>query len=380
MSSTAASELQRAFSDSFTALGMDRQRDQKVVVTSWPSVPAEIIRAAGLTPVIARGSSAATPDADEVLEPGVFPNRVRQLLQAALSGRLAHVAAIVLPRTSDADYKAYLYLQELQRRGRVPRLPPLLLFDLLQTQGPEIPAYNAARVRDLLSRLAQTSGRHVSTDALCEQIERANGARAAARRLATLRRDPVRVRGTEILPLLGARWTMAPERYTALADEAFALLAARPTLDGPRVMLTGMPVDSASLHLALESLNATIVHEISPFGAHEGRGSVDALTDPFAALGSWYASQLITARAAGAMLLQGVEESLAGIDLAVILLPPDDARFGWDVPRLSALLGTRGVGYAMVRSDPESGLSESDFAVVRAGLQRRSAPQAVQNG
>ena len=41
------------------------------------------------------------PAADRVLEPDLFPNRLRQLVEAALTERLANVAAIVLPRSSD---------------------------------------------------------------------------------------------------------------------------------------------------------------------------------------------------------------------------------------------------------------------------------------
>jgi hypothetical protein len=34
-----------------------------------------------------------------------------------LTGRLSHVARIVIPRTSDPDYKCFLYLREFVRRG-----------------------------------------------------------------------------------------------------------------------------------------------------------------------------------------------------------------------------------------------------------------------
>jgi hypothetical protein len=310
----------------------------------------------------------------------VFPNRIRQLVQAALAGRLAQVAAIVLPRTSDPDYKSYLYLQELRRRGRIPSLPPVLLFDLLQSQGPGICAYDAARVRDLLARLAQISGRQVSADALRAQIAHANDARAAAGLLATLRGAVVRVAGSECLPLLGARWTASPERYVTLADEALRQLAGRTPLAGPRIMLTGMPVDSTALHVAIESLHATVVDEVSPFGANDGAGGVDAVADPYSALAEWYSAQVVSARSPAAMLMNRIERSLDNIDVVVILLPADDARFGWEVPRLRALLDARGIAHAIVRSDPESGLSTADLAGVRAALERATAAQQVRHG
>ena len=116
MSASAIDELRAAFEDPFWELGRDAARDRATVVMSWPSVPVEIVRAAGLWPVFARGHSTPTPAADRVLEPELFPNRLRQLVEAALTERLADVAAIVLPRSSDPDYKCFLYLRELARR------------------------------------------------------------------------------------------------------------------------------------------------------------------------------------------------------------------------------------------------------------------------
>ncbi|HET8698222.1 MAG TPA: 2-hydroxyacyl-CoA dehydratase family protein, partial [Gammaproteobacteria bacterium] len=159
MSTSAAAELTAGFEEPFRALGRDADRDRDAVVISWPSVPVEIVWAAGLRAVAARGSAAPTQAADAVLEPELFPNRLHQLVEAALTGRLAHVAAIVLPRTSDPDYKCFLYLRELVRRGAAPALPPVLLFDLLHTDGADAAAYDAARVQDLLQRLADITGR-----------------------------------------------------------------------------------------------------------------------------------------------------------------------------------------------------------------------------
>ena len=108
---TAIDTLTAAFNDAFAHLGESADLDRHVVVTSWPSVPVEAIRASRLRLVVAKGSTVATPLADGHLEPGLFPARLRQLVDAALAGRLAHVARIVIPRTSDPDYKCFLYLR-----------------------------------------------------------------------------------------------------------------------------------------------------------------------------------------------------------------------------------------------------------------------------
>src|SRR5688572_17564992 len=236
------------------------------VVASWPSVPVEIVRAAGFRAVIARGADEATPAADVHLEPGIFPSRLRHLVEDALTGRLSPAARIVIPRTSDADYKCFLYLRELARRGVATALPRTVLFDLLQSRGAEVRSYDVARTRVLLDELSSASGRAPSADDVRVEIARANAARAAARRLVALRRIAPRITGGEVFPLLAAFWEMEPEPYAAFASAAAATIAARPALNGPRVLLAGAPVDGAALHRAIESHGAIVVAEAGPWG------------------------------------------------------------------------------------------------------------------
>ena len=136
------------------------------VVASWPSVPVEIVRAAGFRAVIARGTVSPTPTADRHLEPRIFPRRLRHLVESALTGRLSQAARIVIPRTSDTDYKCFLYLREFVRRGVIPTLPRVILFDLLQSGGAAVRAYDAARIRVLFNELSAVSGRRPSIDDL----------------------------------------------------------------------------------------------------------------------------------------------------------------------------------------------------------------------
>ena len=254
---------------------------------------------------------AATPAADAVLERGVFPNRIRQLLQAALTGRLAHVAAIVLPRTSDPDYKAFLYLQELRRRGRLRSLPPVLLFDLLQSQGPDMAAYDTARMRELLALAARE---------IRQACDAARSARADRARQCSARCGAA-AGGT----CAGIRRVCTAPQHAAIAGRALAVcrpsatrrwrtrqcetLAVRPPLAGPRVLLAGAPVDSPALHASIESLHATVVDEISPFGSDARRQDIDARPPIRRRAGRRGTARiLITARAPGPQLLRRIEE------------------------------------------------------------------------
>ena len=153
--STAIETLTAAFGDAFAQLGQSKERDRHVVVTSWPSLPIEIIRASGLRLVVARALTTAAPVADAHLEPGLFPGRVRQLVDAALAGRLADVARVVIPRTSDSDYKCFLYLREFVRGSLAAAMAPTVLFDLLQSDGPHVGRHNAERTRALLDTVGR---------------------------------------------------------------------------------------------------------------------------------------------------------------------------------------------------------------------------------
>ena len=363
MAANAITMLTAAFEKAMTITGRATGSEGPAAVLSWPSVPAEIVRAAGLNPFVVRGgasSTGATPAADAHLEPGIFPSRIRRLVDAALTGGLSGAACIVVPRTSDPDYKCFLYLREFARRGIAPSLPPVLLYDLLQSQGPDIPAYDAARTRVLLEQLASTTGGRPSLDDVRHEITRTNGARTAARRLLALRDVEPRVTGAEVFPLLGAFWSLPPEQYAALAEEAADDIARRTALAGPRVLLAGAPVDSPALHAAIEARGAIVVAEAGPWGSDMAADHLDSGSDPIAALAERYRTHTLSARTPADTLRASTTRALDGVDAVVVSLPPDDAVFGWDYPALRDLLATRRIPHVCLHGDPYGPQSPDD--------------------
>src|SRR5688572_32667293 len=112
--------LTAAFHDRSLTPGGRVDDNRPVAVISSPTVPLELVRAAGLRPTVVRGGASPTVAGDAHLEAAVFPGRIRQLVDAAVTGRLGR-GAVVLPRTSDADYQCFLYLRELARRQALPQ-------------------------------------------------------------------------------------------------------------------------------------------------------------------------------------------------------------------------------------------------------------------
>jgi hypothetical protein len=301
---------------------------------------------------VIRGNAAPTPAADAHLEPRIFPSRLRHLVDAALTGRLSGAACIVIPRTSDADYKCFLYLRELERRGVARNLPPVILFDLLQSSGPHVREYDAARTKVLCDALGAVSGLSPSAADLHREIAAANAARAAARRLSALRRGRPRVAGAEAFPLLAAFWDTPPDEYATSVNAAAGEIATRPPLPGPRVLLTGAPVDAVHLHAAIESHGGVVVAEAGPYGSEVAGEDVACTGDPILALADRYRADPTGPRVPVTAAQQWTGGALEGVEAVVVSLPPDDAVFGWDYPALRRHLDARSVPHACLRGDP----------------------------
>jgi hypothetical protein len=349
--------LTAAFRDRSPTPGGRADDDRPVAVISSPAVPLELVRAAGLRPTVIRGGTSPTAAGDAHLEAAVFPRRIRQLVDAAVTGRLSG-PVVVLPRTSDVDYQCFLYLRELARKQALPQVGPILLFDLLQSDGIDVARHNADRTRGLFESLATIGGG--SRDALEEQIAHANAARAAVRRLLALRGPAPRVVGTDALPLVGAFWRLAPEVYAPLATVAAETIARRAPLDRPRVLLLGAPVDGVTLHSAIEAHGAVVVAEASLWGTLAPGMDIAVEDDPFMAIAAKYRRDAWGPRLPLADVRRWTIAALAGVDAVVVSLPRDDAAFGWDYPWLRDRLDEMRLPHVVLTSDPWAPMPEVD--------------------
>jgi hypothetical protein len=212
------------------------------------------------------------------------------------------------------------------------------------------------------------------------EITRANGARAAARRLIALRRGEPRVTGAEVLPLLGAFWSLPPEEYATLAEEAADDIARRAPLAGLRVLLAGAPVDSPALHAAIESRGAIVVAEAGPWGSDMAADDLDGGKDPITALAERYRTHTIGARTPAGILRASTARALDSVDAVVMSLPPDDAVFGWDYPALRDLLATRRIPHICLHGDPYEPLSPDDSALLDTLVAGAAARKEVRVG
>jgi len=338
------------------ALEADRAGVPVVGITS-NTIPWELVHAAGFFPVMLRPELRATPAADEYMEKNVFHARIRQIFDSVVRGEWDLLRAIILPRTSEQEYKLFLYLREVARERPRDGMPPVYLYDLLHSRSPESHAYGLTRTEKLKKQLEEIAGRPIATRDLVEEVAESNAARGAVRRLLRLRHDTPRLTGTEALPLIGAYWFMARAQYAKLALEAAEILERRGTLPGVRLLVKGAPLDRVRLYAALETHGAIVVAEDDWWGTRSVGTDIDAGNDVLEAIFEHYYSEAPSPRvfppeAADRWFQSSVTDRIDGV---VFYLPLEDYVAGWDYPRHKRFLDGLGIRSLVVREDAGAG-------------------------
>jgi benzoyl-CoA reductase/2-hydroxyglutaryl-CoA dehydratase subunit BcrC/BadD/HgdB len=292
----------------------------------------------------------ATPNADEFLEPDVFAARIRGIFEGIVSGEWRFLRAVIIPRTSEQEYKLFLYLREVARESSRAEMPPAYLYDLLHTRSPESYEYGLGRTVRLKEVLEQIAGREVGGADLERAVAVSNAARAATRQLLRLRGGAPRLGGTEAAALIGAARVMDRGEFAALAAGAVATLEQSPPLGGVRLMIAGAPPDGSGLHARLESLGAVVTAEDGWWGAGaDMAGGGDLLKAIFE---KYYfdtpSPRVFPADEADRWFDRTVRE---GIDGVVFYLPPEDYVAGWDYPRRKRQLDALGIPSMVLRAD-----------------------------
>ncbi len=317
-------------------------------------VPWELIRAAGCFPCVINAGNAHHADIANFMEEDVFEKRIRSLFGAAISGELQSLSLFLISRTSEQEYKLYLYLREVARQEPVRPIPPLYLYDMLHTRTSESYAYGLERTLHLKERLEAVTGKPITNDALKQAIEESNSARRAIRKLLGLRQPEPRISGTEALALIGPSYFINRGEYAGLAEQAVRLIEKRRPLSGMRVMITGAPLNHRLLHQAVERHGAVVVAEEDWWGSQSAGEDIDETSNDLmkAIFEKYYLNasspRLFPFEIADAWFQQACS---GGIDGVVFYLPPVDCVAGWDYPRRRRYLDERGIPHLLVKED-----------------------------
>jgi benzoyl-CoA reductase/2-hydroxyglutaryl-CoA dehydratase subunit BcrC/BadD/HgdB len=327
-----------------------------VVGITSNTIPWELVRAAGCFPLMLRADGRATPAADEYMEANVFHRRIRQIFDSVVSGAWDFLRAILLPRTSEQEYKLFLYSREVARERTREGMPRVYLYDLLHTRSPESREYGLERTYELKKQLEEITGQPIGADALREAVVESNAARAAVRRLLRLRHDGPRLSGTEALRLIGPFWFMSRAEFATLALEAAEDLERRERLPGVRLLVKGAPLDGVGLHSALETRGAVVIAEDDWWGARSVGVDIDASADVLTAIFEHYYLEAPSPRVFPPEDADRWFQSRVtnGVDGVVFYLPPEDYVAGWDYPRQKQFLDGLGIRSLVMREDAEA--------------------------
>jgi benzoyl-CoA reductase/2-hydroxyglutaryl-CoA dehydratase subunit BcrC/BadD/HgdB len=322
-----------------------------VVGVTSNTVPWELLRAAGLQPVLLSPRRPHTPLADRYME-DVFSGRMKAIFDFLISPESALLSAVIIPRTSEQEHKLYLYLREVIRQG-TERAPEPILYNLLHARSPEAEAYGLQRTHELKMQLERLTGRAIEPEALSVAIAEGNAARHAIRGFLQQRECPApRLRGSEALALIGAWYFMDRTGYTPMAQEALREIQMRPPLQGPRLLVKGTPLDQPNFCESIESDGAIVVAEDDWWGSRAAGQDIDATIDPMRAIFEKYYFDAPSPRVFPAEIADAwFHRKASEVDGVIFYLPPEDDVIGWDYPRLRDSLDERAIPHLLLRSE-----------------------------
>ncbi len=316
------------------------------------TAPWELLRAAGLQPVLLSPRRAPTPLADRYME-DIFSARIKAIFDFLISPESAVLSAVVIPRTSEQEHKLFLYLREVVRQG-TERAPEVVLYNLLHARSAEAEAYGLARTHELKCSFERLTGRPIAPEALSNAITEGNAARQAIRALLEHREGSTsNLRGSEALALIGAWYFMDRTEYALLAQEALREVRTRPPLQGPRLLIKGPPLDNSDFCEAIEYAGAIVVAEDDWFGSRAAGRDIDATMEPIRAIFEKYYFDAPSPRVFPAAIADSwFCRKASQVDGVVFHLPREDDVIGWDYPRLRDFLDQRAIPHLTLGGDP----------------------------
>lgn len=346
--------LQRYYREPLNAAREAHKAGERVIGRIGNTVPVELILAGGFTPVMVSAERGrAAPTAAHYID-DIVPPETHILFEQAVAGDYEFLDLLLFSRTYD---KLFYYLKEMYRLGRAAKLPPTLMFDLMQSQRPAVRTYNARQLRSLIEALERAAGAEITDTAVWDAIALVDRTRALQRELLALRAKGI-VAGSEAMQAIGAGYFLHPKAYGDLLAGYLADLkkvAEVQAVPGRRLLVvTSEPLSHTQLHDTLEAAGAYVSAEDDWWGSRAPGENVPLASSPADAIlqKCWLdtpTSGVYPPEAREAWFMaQSWREDIDGV---VFYVPPSDILFGWDYPRLAADLAGRGKPSMLIRQD-----------------------------
>jgi benzoyl-CoA reductase/2-hydroxyglutaryl-CoA dehydratase subunit BcrC/BadD/HgdB len=286
----ALEELTAIYRDRGTAARAWKAGGGKVVAYVSSSAPEELIAAAGFLPYRLSGDPEAGfealgryyyPLADKSV-PGsrvMSLEFINSIMALVFEGRFDFADVLVIPYARKAVLALYGQFSAVREAYPELKIPELYLLDRTITPYYAGGLYNRERIFDFKARLAQWAGAPVTDAALSAAIAEGNETRRLLAELNGLRAE-AKVSGAEALAVFGASRFMPKGEFNRLLTAALPDLAARPPRTGPKLFVSGSPLDNTSPYEIVEACGATVVGESHDWGAPMADLPLRAAGDP----------------------------------------------------------------------------------------------------
>lgn len=337
----ALNQLRAAYADREAEARRRHAAGQKVVGYFSANIPEELIIAAGVFPVRLSGNPRDSTELGDRYMEDFFDGDIRSIFDRVLRGQFDFVDLLVIPRTSEGMLQLYYFLQEAARWEPKRKLPPLYLFDLLQTDNDLTRRYVRGRMDDLRRHLEQLSGAPVTDAAIAGAIGSVNRSRCLLQQANALRRrDLPLLSGGDMLRLAGSSWFIDKDEHRRHLEKLLGDPPA-PLPAAPRLMVKGSPLDNAAFYDLVEDCGAVIVADDHGWGERNFAHPVETGPDPMESLTAHYhlhspsPRQYPQSRQDEIFLALVREARVAGV---IFYIEEHDDTLGWDYPAQKAAL------------------------------------------
>ena len=322
-------------------------RKNRIAGITSNTVPWEILRAAGYTPLLLEDEAGPTPYADRWME-DVFDRRFRVIFDRLCAGAWNHLDRVVIPRTSEQEHKLYLYLREIARTQPAGVIPELYFYNLLHTRTPESYDYGLERTRHMMRDF------DVSEDQLRDAISESNRARGCVRDILQKRREGC-LEGSAAIEWIRGFYAEDRGDFAERALDRLKGTNQQVASNRPHILIKGVPLTDNSLHRRIEEAGGYVVAEDDWRGSRAaGDTDVCVNKDSATAIFEKYFYNEVSPRVHAshvrdAWFRREIERGY--VDGVLFYVPLEDDVLGWDYPGQLAYLESRSVPSALVREN-----------------------------
>lgn len=338
----------------FTALEKHKNGVYVIGYTS-NTVPVELIESAGFYPTLVDADCEDFTGSDQYMEP-VFDRRTKSIFHEMLTGQWAFLKALIIPRTSEAEHKLFLYLMEVKRLTNNPNIPEIYFFDFLHTQNALSEEYSFEQIKlldkylrnlwhaddtdvpsqintDFFTNQRKSAFSKESVSSACHlSIELSNNIKAKLNLLAEYRYQFL-LTGVEAMTIIGAMYFMERNDYLQQLEKVLKEISKRNPLQiNQKILIKGYCINHTDFHDSLEKSGTIVVAEDDWWGSRAGGSFIENSDNQLKAVFDKYyfhspSPRVFPMQKAHEWLKK---EKLKGIDSVNFYLPLDDDILGWE--------------------------------------------------